>query len=795
MIPNKTEEQILYQQFKFYDLDSSGFCNLQNFIKANDRLGVVLPKVENFEIIFNFFADKETMLLNYRKFIRDIFNFKVKTEKEKEKKEKFKYKKEQNFVDILTKKILEKGGTFPLVELMKNLQCEDFENNKWLNLDNFLKVLQKSKIFLNSEEIRTIFEEYDFFQSGIVKYEILIDIILNQFWSNEKLGICEQIFYLLTGNGKKNASLNIISKYFEQILKDTPEKKYFIEFINEYKNIDTNNVNQYMNLKDLVKLLKYYNFGRFSNDYLEDLLNILIDEEQEEKKLDKNSHCKKLKQKQNVKQNDKKVINNYLEEGYENPKLNEVYSKLRENLIYFGRKTLFNYLKHFKFFDNKTKNISRYNFSKIFKNFNIKLSIDDIDIIFKNFSSDKISNSMNYEIFLKDLISGYVTKYRNDVINYIYDTLLKRAETYERDINISFLKEEYNAIDNYFVKEENENRNEFEECLETFHYSYNGLKNEKIYKKEFCEFYYFISFLIPEEDDFVQLISNEWRININNKVLENINKCKKCERKNKNKVENKNIKDSNNINQNNEYKNDNIIDNRHKRNDLTKKKDVNKLNEIPIQKNIDYDELYSKESQKESLSLLTNKLLKRGLRGILYLYSQFLSLCPNLNKISFNDFILVLKIQHLNLDINSMKNIFNIFNIKQGEESFLDFYSFMRTYKKELNEKKLKVVEEVFSHIDTNGGDKVNLNVIKMKYNASKHPEVLNGKCSEDEKVMEFLDCFGLCYEILKLDSDIKNEDGNEYVDFEIFANFYEYVSFIYPKDRDFECVVKSTWN
>ncbi len=76
MIPNKTEEQILYQQFKFYDLDSSGFCTLQNFIKANDRLGVVLPKLENFEIIFNYFSDPETSLLNYRKFIREIFNFK-----------------------------------------------------------------------------------------------------------------------------------------------------------------------------------------------------------------------------------------------------------------------------------------------------------------------------------------------------------------------------------------------------------------------------------------------------------------------------------------------------------------------------------------------------------------------------------------------------------------------------------------------------------------------------------------------------------------------------------------------
>ena len=79
-----------------------------------------------------------------------------------------------------------------------------------------------------------------------------------------------------------------------------------------------------------------------------------------------------------------------------------------------------------------------------------------------------------------------------------------------------------------------------------------------------------------------------------------------------------------------------------------------------------------------------------------------------------------------------------MFNIKQGEESYLDFYSFMRTYKKELNEKKLKIVAEVFSHIDTNGGDKVNLNVIKMKYNASKHPEDLMESVVKMRKLWHF---------------------------------------------------------
>ena len=779
MIPNKTEEQILYQHFKFFDLDSSGFCSLQNFIKANDRLGVVLPKVENFEVIFNFFADKETSLLNYRKFIHEIFNFKT----QKEIKENILYKKEENFVQILTKNVLEKGGTFPLLGLMKNLQMEDFEENKWLNVDNFLKVLQKCKIFLNSEEIRSIFDEYDFFDSGIVKYGILINIILEQFWDNEKLGIAEQIFYLLTGNGKKKLNLNILKQYFEEILEDSPEK-YFIEFINEYKIIDKNSVNQNMNLKDLVKFLKFYNFGRYSNEYLENILNILFDENNKEKKNNKYSNDIKQDKNKTIKESQRKLINNNLEEGYEDPILNDVYGRLRERLIFFGRKTLFNFLKHFKFYDNKTKSISKYNFSKILKNFNIKLSIDDIDNIFKNFSTDKLCNSMNYEIFLKDLIAGYVSKYRNDVINYIYDTLYKRAKSFQREIDIQFLKEEYNAFNNYFINEENENRNEFEDCLETFHYSYNGLKDEKIEKKEFCEFYYFISFLILEEDYFIELISNEWRIHINYQDFEKVNQKKNIE--NNEKIE---IKSNKNID---ELKMDNIKDKRHKKN----KNFLQKKNNNQTKKIINNDELiYSKLSEKEALSILTNKLLKRGLRGILYLYSQFLSLCPNLDKISFNDFVLVLKIQHINLDINSTKKIFNMFKITKGEESFLDFYSFMRTYKKELNEYKLNIVEEAFGKIDSKGEEKVSLNVIKMNYNASKHPDVLNGKYSEDEKIMEFLDCFGLCYEILKLDSNIKNGNDEQYVDFEIFANFYEYVSFIYPKDRDFEYVVRSTWN
>ena len=815
MIPNKTEEQILYQQFKFFDLDSSGLCTLQNFIKANDRLGVVLPKFENFEIIFNYFCEPESSLLNYRKFIKEIFNFKPTNENVLiEKSEEI---PDNNFINILTDKIIQRGGTFALIELVKNLQMVDFEGNKRMNIDNFIKALQRCKIFLNTNEIQSLFNEYDIFENGIVKYQILINIILEQFWDDKKLNLSEQIYYLLTGNGRRDASLNVLKNYFDQILADSLDKKFFIEFINEYKTINKINVSQTMNLKELVYFLKYYNFGRKSNKYFIDLINILKDEE-EKNKMNKNevkqSGFKKLTQNKKQAEKEGKKINNYLGEGYENPKINEINAKIREKLMKFGRKTIFNFLKHFKFYDNKTKYITKYDFSKIFKNFNIKISIDDVDEIFKNSGVDKLSNSMNYELFLNDLILGYTPKERQDVINYIYDTIVERAESLERDIDIKFLKDIYNENNNYFLKNRNENRIEFEECLELYHYSYNGFKKDKISKKEFCFFYYYISLLIPSDEDFFYMISNEWRVpldNLKDIINKNNNINNVANKLDMLKISDKNIR--RNLSNISRYAQlgENIKDYQGNMNAFNNKEESNldnidndniKSNKYSLNKK-DFEDKYSSNKsinntkKDESISLLTNILKKRGLRGILYLYSQFLSFCPNTNKITFNDFSLVFKIQHIDLDINTLKNIFNTYFIKSNnnEETYLDFYSFIRTYKKELNENKLNAVEKAFTFIDKKGEDKVPLDVVKIKYNARNHPDVLNGKYTEDEKIMEFLDCFHMCYEILKMDNKGQRDENEYYVDFEIFANFYEYVSFIYPKDRDFQNVLSSTWN
>ena len=564
-----------------------------------------------------------------------------------------------------------------------------------------------------------------------------------------------------------------------------------------------------MNLKELVYFLKFYNFGQTSDKNLIELINILKDEEEKNNlnKNNKQSGYKKLKEQKKQLEKEGKKINNYLGEGYENPKINEISAKLREKLIKFGRKTLFNFIKHFKFYDNNTKYISKYDFTKILKNYNIKLSIDNIDEIFKDYGVDKIQNSMNYELFLNDLILGYTSKQRQNVINYIYDTIIERGENFEREIDIPFLKEIYNAKNNYFIKEESANRFEFEECLDIYHYSYNGIKTDKFSKKEFCFFYYFISLLIPSDDDFFYLISNEWRVSMdlinnfindnNNNLINNLDMLKLSDKNIRKNISNMSryaqLGENTKEYQNNMNDNYNYTENNESSYYSLNKKDFEDHPNKNVNKN-KYDDLTNDENEKDkSLSLLINILKKRGLRGILYLYSQFLSFCQDVNKITFNDFNLVFKIQHIDLDLNTIKNIFNLFSLKDNNEPYLDFYSFIRTFKKVLNENKLNAVEQAFSSIDKKGEDMVPLDVIKMKYNAKKHPDVLNGKYTEDEKILEFLDCFNLCYKILKMDN--KKDEKEDYVNFEMFANFYEYVSFLYPRDKDFQYVVNSTWN
>ena len=783
MIPNKTNEQILYQQFKYFDLDSTGHCTLQTFVRVQNRIGVVVPKVKDFEIIFNYFSDPETSLLNYKKFCKEIFNF----EPSNQGKEPNEVEEDKDFVSILTYKLLSKGGAFTLLELIKNLQIIDFEGNKRINSDEFLTGLKRCGIKLETNEIQSLFSGCDFFTNGVIKYQILVNILLDQFWDEKKNSLGEQIFFNLTNGGRRQMTLNDMKNFFDKILEESPDKRNLLIIIDKYKIINKNRINQFLTMPDMIKFLQFYGFGQNSYNFLENLLSVLEPDYPREKQ---NSNLNNFESPYEPKNMD--VNKNNLDSSRNN-EMSIIFENLREKIFNFSRKTFFNFIKHFKYYDDNSNDITIYNFSKVLKDFNLNLKAEDIEKIFYVYGSEKKIKSMNYKDFINDLMSEFTNKKREKIIRYIYDTIEERGNKFNRDIDLSFLKEVYNPKKNYFIKEEGENRLEFEDCLELFYYIYKGKKNQLFNLNDFIDFYKCISFLIYSDDDFMKLLSNEWRVPleyIEKEIFVGKNQDDRYINYNDNdnsekKVNKEEINPINN-NENIYQRKENIINN-----DTPKKP---KLIEKLINNDYGNDNKYDDKNIQNALILFNNILKNRGLRGILYLHLEFINSCKDLSKITIDDFINVIQIQHINIPDSECKSIFNQF-ASRNNEKYLDFSSFIRNFKKELNENKLASVEQAFASIDINENDLVPLNLIKKKFKANRHPDILSGKKNEDEIILEFLDCFNINYEILNLDSKSQTSNNDQsLIDFEIFANFYEYVSFIYPNDKDFDTIVSSSW-
>ena len=783
MIPNKTNEQILYQQFKYFDLDSTGHCTLQTFVRVQNRIGVVVPKVKDFEIIFNYFSDPETSLLNYKKFCKEIFNF----EPSNQGKEPNEVEEDKDFVSILTYKLLSKGGAFTLLELIKNLQIIDFEGNKRINSDEFLTGLKRCGIKLETNEIQSLFSGYDFFTNGVIKYQILVNILLDQFWDEKKNSLGEQIFFNLTNGGRRQMTLNDMKNFFDKILEESPDKRNLLIIIDKYKIINKNRINQFLTMPDMIKFLQFYGFGQNSYNFLENLLSVLEPDYPREKQ---NSNLNNFESPYEPKNMD--VNKNNLDSSRNN-EMSIIFENLREKIFNFSRKTFFNFIKHFKYYDDNSNDITIYNFSKVLKDFNLNLKTEDIEKIFYVYGSEKKIKSMNYKDFINDLMSEFTNKKREKIIRYIYDTIEERGNKFNRDIDLSFLKEVYNPKKNYFIKEEGENRLEFEDCLELFYYIYKGKKNQLFNLNDFIDFYKCISFLIYSDDDFMKLLSNEWRVPleyIEKEIFVGKNQDDRYINYNDNdnyekKVNKEEINPINN-NENIYQRKENIINN-----DTPKKP---KLIEKLINNDYGNDNKYDDKNIQNALILFNNILKNRGLRGILYLHLEFINSCKDLSKITIDDFINVIQIQHINIPDSECKSIFNQF-ASRNNEKYLDFSSFIRNFKKELNENKLASVEQAFASIDINENDLVPLNLIKKKFKANRHPDILSGKKNEDEIILEFLDCFNINYEILNLDSKSQTSNNDQsLIDFEIFANFYEYVSFIYPNDKEFDTIVSSSW-
>ena len=265
------------------------------------------------------------------------------------------------------------------------------------------------------------------------------------------------------------------------------------------------------------------------------------------------------------------------------------------------------------------------------------------------------------------------------------------------------------------------------------------------------------------------MLNQEWSPRLFNKsnVSDNIKECNIVEKKNEIPKMKTNIEENKiNLNKSKDYNNDNI------NNQLIK----------------DNDDYTKNLSDNDSIEKLRNILKKRGVRGLLYLQKELTLKSKDINKITYDKLLEALNSQRIILNDNDKKKIFNQFS----NQGYLDFNKFIREFKKELSTNKLEIVGKIYEQLDSDNNEKIPLITIKLLYNSDNHPDVINGKINSEEKMLEFIDCFELNLILLNHQN---NKNNNNFIDFELFANFYEYVAFIYENDKEFEKILESTWN
>lgn len=95
---------------------------------------------------------------------------------------------------------------------------------------------------------------------------------------------------------------------------------------------------------------------------------------------------------------------------------------------------------------------------------------------------------------------------------------------------------------------------------------------------------------------------------------------------------------------------------------------------------------------------------------------------------------------------------------------------------------------QAYKKLDKDGNGWVDINDIKGTYNANKHPDVMQGKKTEDQILQEFLETFETAHAL-------RNNDAPNYVvTKEEFVEYYNNISASIDDDAYFTLMINNAW-
>lgn len=156
------------------------------------------------------------------------------------------------------------------------------------------------------------------------------------------------------------------------------------------------------------------------------------------------------------------------------------------------------------------------------------------------------------------------------------------------------------------------------------------------------------------------------------------------------------------------------------------------------------------------------------------------SLCINEFKKAIADF-------RIDIPAQSVQIVFNAFD--SNRDGSISYDEFLRVIRGPLNQSRRPLVEKAYKILDKNGNGIVDLEDIRGVYNATKHPDVIAGKKTEDQIMLEFLETFEMHHNILN------NGQSDGQITLEEFIEYYTNISASIDNDEYFALMINNAWN
>ena len=792
---NTSEETVLVRAFKYFDLDNTGLSDMDMFLKTVKKIGITSLNDEELSEIFCLFDRKNAGEIDYREFVSELFDNKSLSKKKKtsqkeieesaqknefksekeEKKENLKLNNPDEILNLMKEKLNERGVQ-GICSIARNFRIIDENNSQTIDFNEFKQVCNMYNFGLDDPQLKIIFNNFDLENTGEIDYDEFIRTIrgeMNEFRQNLVQKVFDKLDNKKTGeisfkelNNKYNARNHpdVISGKIneEEALKEFVDT--FQETYNYLCGTETNNI---VTIEEFMEYYENLSMTIEEDEYFEYLLNNTWN-------LGLDIKYKNEIKKQNVEENiEEKNIEQNNEEL--NAKKEEALIKFINEIKSLGTTSLISLMRLFKLNDiNNTKELELYEFSKSLHEFETELSEEEITNLFSYFDKDN-TGLINYINFI-NAIRGPMNQKRVLIIK---EAFKKLDIDKGGQVELAEIKMQFNAKNDKDVKSGEKTEEEvYTEFVDTFQMNHDnrvGPRNKRVTLDEFIDYYNYVSMGIEDDNYFISLIQNSWKLNPYykyNQTGENTS--------------------SNNFNEIS-YSHGNIKNKKIRIGAAAAPFGTDMTPYTEDKREFYYQQEPIKEGTNKEISpieLFRTTLKKRGIRGIMAMRRAFIIADDNDSKtLTLPEFIKFCHDYRMPLSGNEINNLFEEFDTNKNGE--INYEEFVSAFVGEMNERRKQLITILFETFDKNKKGVIDLDDIRNSYNPNNHPDVVSGKKTEDEILAEFLDFLQYHFSLLKSD---KEQEINK-INIEEFLAFFNNISAGVEDDDYFENIIKSGFN